>query len=117
MSDKLSDYDYDLPRELIAGRPLPAREDSRLMIVRRQTGTIEQCQFRELRRFVGPDELLVLNDTKVLPARLFSDDGVIEFLLLERIDSRRWRCLTKPSRKTPIGSTFSVAGTEARVEA
>src|SRR5437773_10311510 len=84
MSARLSDYDYDLPRELIAQRPLERREDSRMMVLYRVEQTIEHRQFRQLKTFVQPGDLLVLNDTRVLPARRFSDDGVIEFLFLER---------------------------------
>src|SRR6188768_3296750 len=103
MSTKLSDYDYNLPRDLIASRPLPKRDASRLMVLRRSTGEIEHRQFHELPNFLSPDDLLVLNDTRVLPARLFSDDGGIEFLLLERLGPTQWRCLTKPGRKTRVG--------------
>ena len=116
MSNKLSDYNYGLPRELIASRPLPRREESRLMVLRRETQTIEHRQFREFPSFLGQDDLLVLNDTRVLPARVFSDDRAIEFLLLERIDAKRWRCLAMPGKKARVGSAIKLAGVEARVE-
>lgn len=116
MSRSLSDYDYELPRDLIASRPLPERDASRLMVLHRDTEAIEHRQFHELPNFLSADDLLVLNDTRVLPARLFSDDGGVEFLLLERLGPDRWRCLTKPGRKTRVGAAISVAGTEARVE-
>ena len=77
MDARLSDYDYDLPAELIAQRPLPRREDARMMVLRRDAQTIEHRQFVELRTLLSPGDLLVLNDTRVVPARKFSDDGAI----------------------------------------
>ena len=91
MSARLSDYDYDLPRELIAQRPLERRADSRMMVLRRVGQTIEHRQFRELETFLQPGDLLVLNDTRVLPARRFSDDGAIEFLFFERLGAKHCR--------------------------
>ena len=75
MSARLSDYDYVLPRELIAQRPLERREDSRMMVLHRAEQKIEHRQFGELKTFLQPGDLLVLNDTRVLAARRFSDDG------------------------------------------
>jgi len=116
MSARLSDYDYDLPRELIAQRPLARREDSRMMVLRRVGQTIEHRQFRELVTFLQPGDLLVLNDTRVLPARRFSDDGVIEFLFLERLSPARWKCLVKPGRKMRVGATARIDNVALRVE-
>jgi S-adenosylmethionine:tRNA ribosyltransferase-isomerase len=108
MSARLSDYDYDLPRELIAQRPVERRDDSRMMVVHRDTQTIEHRQFRELKTFLQPGDLLVLNDTQVLPARRFSDDGAVEFLFLERLALYRWKCLVSPGRKMRIGATVKI---------
>ncbi len=116
MSARLSDYDYDLPRELIAQRPLRRREDSRMMVLHRAGQTIEHRQFRELKTFLQPGDLLVLNDTRVLPARRFSDDGVIEFLFLERLDPAHWKCLVNPGRKMRVGSTAEIDGITLCVE-
>jgi S-adenosylmethionine:tRNA ribosyltransferase-isomerase len=116
MSARLSDYDYDLPRDLIAQRPPRHREDSRMMVLRRDQQTIEHRQFRELQRFLEPGDLLVLNDTRVLPARRFSDDGTIEFLFLERLGPRRWKCLVKPGRKMRAGATAKIDNVDLRVE-
>ena len=116
MSARLSDYDYDLPGELIAQRPLRCREDSRMMVLRRAGLTIEHRQFRELKTFLEPGDLLVLNDTRVLPARRFSDDGAIEFLFLERLDPAHWKCLVKPGRKMRLGATAKVDNVALRVE-
>jgi S-adenosylmethionine:tRNA ribosyltransferase-isomerase len=116
MSKRLSDYAYDLPRELIAQRPLEHREDSRMMVLRRAEQAIEQRQFRELKTFLGAGDLLVLNDTRVLPARRFSDDGAVEFLFLERLGPNRWKCLVKPGRKMRIGATAKIDNIALRVE-
>ena len=116
MSSRLADYDYALPEELIAQRPLPRREDSRMMVLHRASRTIEHRAFAELREFVLPGDLLVLNDTRVINARRFSDDGAIEFLFLERAGERRWRCLVKPGRKMRVGAQTSVDGIAAHVE-
>jgi len=116
MSARLSDYDYDLPRELIAQRPLRRREDSRMMVLHRAGQTIEHRQFRELRTFLQPGDLLVLNDTRVLPARRFSDDGMIEFLFLERLDPAHWKCLVNPGRKMRVGATAKIDGITLCVE-
>lgn len=116
MSARLSDYDYDLPRELIAQRPLRRREDSRMMVLHRAGQTIEHRQFRELKTFLQPGDVLVLNDTRVLPARRFSDDGVIEFLFLERLDPAHWKCLVNPGRKMRVGATVKIDGITLCVE-
>jgi S-adenosylmethionine:tRNA ribosyltransferase-isomerase len=116
MSTRLSDYSYPLPRDLIAGRPLPKREDARMMVLHRDGQTIEHRQFRDLKSFLSPGDLLVLNDTRVLPARKFSDDGAVEFLILERLGSKRWKCLAKPGRKMRVGATVKIDKVEARIE-
>ena len=116
MSTRLSDYDYDLPRELIAKRPAEHRADSRMMVLRRDAQTIEHRQFRELKTLLLPDDLFVLNDTRVLPARRFSNDGAIEFLFLERVGPRRWKCLVKPGRKMRIGATATIDNATLQVE-
>jgi len=115
MSGRLSDYDYDLPRELIAQRPPERREDSRLMVLRREQQTIEHRQFVELKMLLSPGDLLVLNDTLVVPARRFSNDGAIEFLFIERVASRRWKCLVKPGRKMRVGATTKIDNVTLRV--
>jgi S-adenosylmethionine:tRNA ribosyltransferase-isomerase len=116
MSKRLSDYAYDLPRELIAQRPLERREDSRMMVLYRARHAIEHRQFRELRTFLGAGDLLVLNDTRVLPARRLSDDGAVEFLFLERLGPNRWKCLVKPGRKMRVGATAKIDNIALRVE-
>src|SRR5438034_11183215 len=108
MSKRLSDYDYDLPRELIAQRPLERRGDSRMMVLDRRAQQTEHRQFRELKRFLQPGDLLVLNDTRVLPARRFSNDGAVEFLFLERLGPKRWKCLVKPGRRMGLGASAKI---------
>src|SRR6266481_1679776 len=116
MSARLSDYDYALPRELIAQRPLKRREESRMMVLRRAEQKIEHWQFRELKAFLHPGDLLVLNDTRVLAARRFSDDGVIEFLFLELLGPTRWKCMVSPGRKMRIGATTTINNVCLRVD-
>ena len=116
MSARLTDYDYNLPRELIAQRPPARREDSRMMVLHRDAQTIEHRQFHELKKFLQPGDLLILNDTRVLPAQRFSNDGAIEFLFIDQIDPRRWKCLVKPGRKMRVGATAKIDETTLRVE-
>ncbi|HXQ02085.1 MAG TPA: tRNA preQ1(34) S-adenosylmethionine ribosyltransferase-isomerase QueA [Candidatus Udaeobacter sp.] len=116
MIAQLRDYDYDLPRELIAQRPPEHRDDSRMMVLHRDTQTIEHRQFRELKIFLQQGDLLVLNDTQVVPARRFSNDGAIEFLFLERLGPRRWKCLVNPGRKMRVGATAEIGNVILCVE-
>jgi S-adenosylmethionine:tRNA ribosyltransferase-isomerase len=116
MSARLSDYDYVLPRELIAQRPLERRQDSRMMILHRARQKIEHRQFRELKTFLQPGDLLVLNDTRVLPARRFSDNGAVEFLFLERLGPKRWKCMVTPGRKMRVGATAAIDDVRLQVE-
>ena len=116
MSARRSDYDYVLPRELIAQRPLERREDSQMMILRRAEQKIEHRQFRELKTFLQRGDLLVLNNTRVLAARRFSDDGAVEFLFLERLGPTRWKCMVSPGRKMRVGATTTIDNVRLRVE-
>ena len=116
MSTTLSDYDYVLPRELIAQRPLERRDESRMMVLHRRDGKIEHRCFHDLKAFLKAGDLFVFNDTRVLPAQRFSDDGAIEFLFLERLDRTRWRCMIKPGRKMRLGATAKIDGVILRVE-
>jgi S-adenosylmethionine:tRNA ribosyltransferase-isomerase len=116
MSARLSDYDYTLPRELIAQRPLERRQDSRMMVLHRAEHKIEHRQFGELKTFLQPGDLLVLNDTRVLAARRFSDDDAVEFLFLERLGPTRWKCIVTPGRKMRVGATATIDDVCLRVE-
>jgi S-adenosylmethionine:tRNA ribosyltransferase-isomerase len=116
MSSRLSDYDYPLPEELIAARPLPRREDSRMMVLHRREQRIEHRKFAKLEEFLEPGDLLVLNNTRVVNARRFSDDNKIEFLFLERLSPVRWKCLVRPGRKMRVGAAATIEGVGVRVE-
>ena len=116
MSSTLSDYEYDLPRELIAQRAPERRDDSRMMVLHREERSIEHRRFVELKMFLRPGDLLVLNDTRVIPAKRVSSDGAVEFLFLERVGPRRWKCLVKPGRKMRLGATAKIDNVSLRVE-
>ncbi len=107
---RTQDFDYHLPDELIASRPLAERAASRMLVVHRESGRIEHRMFRDFPEFLRPDDLLVLNDTKVIPARLFSDDGRTELLCLDRLSPVEWRCLVRPGKRMKPGRTVSVGG-------
>ena len=109
------DYDYTLPEALIARRPLERREDSRMMVLGRAARLIEHRRFAEFPSYLRPGDLVVLNDTKVIPARVFSDDGRIEMLFLEQTAANVWKCMVKPGRKMKLGVTVCVGGTHGRV--
>jgi S-adenosylmethionine:tRNA ribosyltransferase-isomerase len=113
MSTRLNDYSYELPRELIAQRPLPRREDSRMVVLHRDRKKIEHAHFLDLKKFLRADDLLVLNNSRVLPARYFSDDRKFEFLFLDKIAPCRWKALVKPSRKFGKGAATCIQGVRA----
>ncbi len=107
---RTQDFDYHLPDELIAARPLADRSASRMLVVHRDSGLIEHRMFREFPDFLRADDLLVLNDTRVIPARVFSDDAKIELLCLDRMSPLEWRCLVRPGRKMQLGRALTVGG-------
>ena len=117
MSILTSDYDYPLPEDLIARYPLPHREDSRMMVLHRAERRIEHRAFREFPEFLGAGDLVVLNDTRVVPARVFSDDGRVELLVMEATEPNVWKCMVKPGRRMRAGRTVTVGGVEGRVTA
>ncbi len=110
MSLRCADYDYSLPPELIARHPLPRREDSRMMVLHCEGQRIEHRMFREFPSFVGTADIVVLNDTRVIPASVRSDDGRIELLFLEAVRENAWKCLVKPGRKMRKGALVQVQG-------
>ena len=116
MSARLSDYDFELPRELIASRPLPDRAASRMMVVDRSAGTVTHRMFRDLPEFIRPGDLLVLNNSRVIPARLLTEDGRIELLLFEQLGPARWKAFARPGKRTRAGDSFAIAGTMAHIE-
>ncbi len=99
---KTHDFFYELPEELIAQTPLQQRDSSRLMVLNRKTGAIEHRHFYDIVDYLRPGDCLVLNDSRVLPARLLGHrptGGVVEVLLLRDLGDKRWECLCKPGRK------------------
>ncbi len=108
---QLSDFYYDLPEELIAQDPLLKRSDSRLMVLNREDDSIEHKHFGDIKDYIKPGDCLVINDTKVLPARLIgSKEGTgasIEVLLLKRHDDKTWETLVKPGKKARPGARIS----------
>ncbi len=115
MSHRLSDYQYELPDELIARYPLERREASRMLVLSRETGQIEHRHFHNLPEYLRPGDLAVLNNTRVIPARVFSDDRRVELLLLERVGERTWSCLVKPGRRMKVGQEIMVGGLRGEV--
>ena len=107
---KKSDFYYELPEELIAQTPLEKRYASRLLVLDRNTGAIEHKHFYDLPAFLREGDCLVLNDSRVLPARLLgtrSTGGAVEVVLLRDLGDGRWECLTRPGKKTRPGAELS----------
>lgn len=93
-----TDFDYHLPPELIASQPLSDRAASRMLVVHRDTGLIEHRIFRDLPSYLRADDLLVLNNTRVVPARFFSEDGSREILRVDALGPLLWRCMVRPGK-------------------
>lgn len=108
MSLLTADYDFHLPDELIARYPTEQRDGARMLVVHRDTGEIQHAQFRDLPQFLTPDDLTVLNNARVIPARVFSDDGRIELLVLDPRPDGHWQCMVKPGRKMREGHTVTI---------
>ena len=108
---KTSDFDFYLPEELIAQHPLEKRDYSRLMVLDKATGEIEHKHFYDVLDYLNEGDTLVLNNTRVMPARLIGEKvesgGKIEFLLLKRIEGDKWECLAKPGKRAKIGTEFT----------
>ena len=101
------DYWYDLPEELIAQTPLERRDSSRLMVLDRETGDVSHRHFYDIVEYLRPGDCLVMNDSRVLPARLLGhrpSGGAVEVLLLRDLGDNRWECLCKPGRKMQVGN-------------
>jgi S-adenosylmethionine:tRNA ribosyltransferase-isomerase len=110
-----ADFDFFLPPELIASEPLPDRAASRMLVVHRATGQLEHRMFRELAEYTRPGDLLVFNDTRVVPARFYSPDGRREILRLESLSPLRWRCMVRPGKKFRVGDEVVIGETKGRV--
>lgn len=116
---KKSDFYFDLPQELIAQTPLEKRDSSRLMCLDRNTGEVTHRVFTDLAGLLRPGDCLVMNDSRVLPARLLGareTGGAVEVLLLRDLGGGRWECLTRPGRKTKPGTRLSFGGGELTAE-
>ena len=106
LNQKTSDFWYHLPEELIAQTPLQQRDSSRLLAVNRETGAWEHRHFYDILDYLNPGDTLVMNDSRVLPARLLGKrptGGAVEVLLLRDLGDNRWECLVKPGRKMQVG--------------
>ena len=104
---KVSEFDYDLPEELIAQVPIKKRDESRLMVLDRKNKTIEHRKFKDIIEYLEPGDVLVRNNTKVLPARLYGrkETGAkVEFLLLNNIEGDIWECIVRPGNKLHSGA-------------
>ena len=114
MAVRTSDFDYHLPRELIAQTPMEPRDHSRLMVVCRADGSIRHRRFYDLPDFLRPGDVLVFNDSRVIPARLYGrrigTGGRVELLLLGRRSPGLWRSLVRPGRRMREGDAFEVPG-------
>ena len=110
---KKSDFYFDLPEELIAQTPLERRDASRLLLLDRETGEITHKHFYDLPDYLNPGDCLVLNDSRVLPARLMGNrltGGAVEVVLLRDLGDGKWECLTRPGRKTRPGTELTFGG-------
>lgn len=108
---KTEDFDYELPEHLIAQTPIQKRDASRMMVLDKKTGEIEHRHFHDIVDYLGENDVLVLNDTKVMPARIYGvkeeTNAAIELLLLKEMENDTWECLTKPAKRVKIGSVIS----------
>ena len=108
----VTDFDYDLPQELIAQHPMEPRDHSRLLVVDKKTGEIEHKHFYDLVNYLKPGDVLVFNDTRVIPARLHGtkDTGAhVEVFLLTRRDATDWEVLVRPGKKLQVGAKINVS--------
>ncbi len=106
---KTSDFYYDLPEELIAQTPVEPRDSSRMLVYERKTDTVEHKIFRDIENIFTENDLLVVNNTKVYPARIYAKTefgGKMEILLLKRINLTDWEVLVKPGKKARKGARF-----------
>ena len=104
---KTSDFVYDLPEELIAQTPAARRDSSRLLVLDRENGGVEHRHFYDLTDYLHPGDCLVLNNSRVIPARLFGTrptGGAVEVVLLKDLGENRWECLSRPGKKMRPGT-------------
>ena len=109
----VSDFYYDLPKEMIAQTPAEPRDSSRLLVLDRNTGKIEHRIFRDIVEYIRPEDVLVLNNSRVIPARIFGKrpgGGAVEILMLRSIGIDTWEVLTRPGRKMKPGTSVEIGG-------
>jgi S-adenosylmethionine:tRNA ribosyltransferase-isomerase len=114
---KTGDFDYELPSGLIAQTPVEPRDSSRLMVLDRKSGSIEHRLFHDVPAFLKPGDVLVFNDTRVIPARLFArkESGArLEILLLQRLEKNVWKALVRPGKRVRAGTRFTVFQADGR---
>ena len=108
---KTDDFDFELPEHLIAQTPIQKRDTSKLLILNKETGEIEHHHFHDILDYLTDNDVLVLNDTKVLPARLYGikeeTNAAIEILMLKELECDTWECLTKPAKRVKVGSVIT----------
>ena len=107
----VSDFDYDLPKEMIAQTPAEPRDSSRLLVLDRNTGRTEHRIFRDIVEYIRPEDVLVLNNSRVIPARIFGKrpgGGAVEILMLRAIGIDTWEVLTRPGRKMKVGTAVDI---------
>ena len=105
---KTDDFNYELPEELIAQSPIEKRDESKLMVLDKSTGEIKHKVFNQIVEELGSNDILVMNDTKVIPARLYGvkaeTNALIEILLLKEKEKDTWECLVKPAKRIKVGT-------------
>ena len=108
---KTDDFDFELPEELIAQTPLKKRDSSKLLVLNKNTGKVIHKHFTDIIDYLKKDDVLVLNDTKVIPARIVGlkeeTNAVIELLLLKENENNEWTCLTKPAKRVKVGTIIN----------
>lgn len=113
---KTSDFDYYLPTELIAQHPAEPRDSSRLMVIHRDTGAFEHRRFSDLPDYLRSGDVMVMNDSRVIPARLFgvkkASGGKVEILLLKRLEAGKWEALLKPGKRVKDGAEIEISGSD-----
>ena len=114
----VADFDYDLPKELIAQQPLARRDASRMLVLERSTGKVHDGMFSDIGRWLKKGDLLVLNNTRVIPARVFGKlptGGMVELLLLREVEPGTWEALSRPSRKARPGAVLQFGSHSAAI--
>ena len=116
----INEFDYNLPEELIAQTPLSNREESKLLVLDKKTGDIEHKHFKNIIDYLNPGDVLVLNNTKVIPARLIGEKedtkATIELLLLKNIENDIWECLSRPQKRLHVGTIVSFGNGQLKAE-